>query len=168
MKVAAILLSGFLAMALNADAQLAKVHSVYLLPMANGLDQYLANRLTNSGVFQVVTDPKKADAVFTDRLGEALESRLAELYPEPAPETPKPEEGQAAEEAKPEGGKLVDKEPPRVSSFGRARGTIFLVDGQNRTVLWSYYEAPKSVSSSDLNRLAGHIVERLTRDLKGK
>ena len=35
---------------------------MYLLPMPNGLDQYLANRLTKVAFFQVVTDPKTADA----------------------------------------------------------------------------------------------------------
>jgi hypothetical protein len=47
------------------------------------MDQYLANRLTSLGVFQVVTDPKKADAIFTDGLGEAFEGRLAEWFPAP-------------------------------------------------------------------------------------
>jgi hypothetical protein len=47
---------------------LSGVHSVYLLPMSRALDPYLANRLTNQRVFQVVTDSKLADAVvFTDR-----------------------------------------------------------------------------------------------------
>jgi hypothetical protein len=63
---------------------LAQVHTVYLLSMTNGMDQYLANRLTGSGVFQVVTDPKKADAIFTDHLGEAFESQEAEWFPGPA------------------------------------------------------------------------------------
>ena len=49
------------------------VKTVYLLPMANGLDQYLASRLTSESVFQVVTDPKKADAVLTDHVGEGFE-----------------------------------------------------------------------------------------------
>jgi hypothetical protein len=36
--------------------------------MSRALDPYLANRLTNQRVFQVVTDSKLADAVvFTDR-----------------------------------------------------------------------------------------------------
>lgn len=186
MRIAAVLLSGFFALALNAGAQLANVHSVYLLPMTGGLDQYLANRITNSGLFQVVMDPKKADAVFTDRLGEATESRLAELYPEP-PE-PKPE---PAAEAKPEAtaaaGKVEEKpkgesedtasagaklkeapSAPHFSTFGKGKGTIFLVDGRKRTVLWSFYETPKGGTSEALDRTAGQVVDRLKRDLKGK
>jgi hypothetical protein len=56
-------------------ADLAGVHKVYVLPMARGLDQYLANRLTTEHVFQVVTDPKTADAVLTDRIGEGFEAQ---------------------------------------------------------------------------------------------
>jgi hypothetical protein len=59
-----------------AGAELSSVHTVYLLPMGSALDQYLANRLTSEHVFQVVTDPKLADAVFTDRIGSAFEEKL--------------------------------------------------------------------------------------------
>lgn len=101
MKSIVVLLSGFLALAIcgGATSELSQVRSVYLFPMANGLDQYLANRLTNMGIFQVVADPKKADAVFTDRLGAAFESRLDELYREPAPPKP-PEDTKKVEETK--------------------------------------------------------------------
>jgi hypothetical protein len=51
--------------------------------MSRGLDQYLANRLTNRRVFQVVTDSKLAEAVFTDRLGSAFEKKLADLFGKP-------------------------------------------------------------------------------------
>src|SRR5688500_13830221 len=73
--------------AANVHPDLMEVREVYLLPMSGGLDQYLANRLTREGRFEVVTDPKNADAVFTDRLGPAFEDKLKELYPRP----PKPE-----------------------------------------------------------------------------
>ncbi|HEY1204319.1 MAG: hypothetical protein ABSH46_16780 [Bryobacteraceae bacterium] len=84
MKPTIAVLVSSLAVALAAPpkAELTQVHKVYLLPMTNGLEQYLANRLTSLGVFQVVTDPKKADAIFTDRIGEAFESRQTEWFPE--------------------------------------------------------------------------------------
>jgi hypothetical protein len=84
MKPTIALLFSSLAIALAAPpkADLAQVHKVYLLPMTNGMDQYLANRLTGLGVFQVVTDPKKADAIFTDHIGEAFESQQAEWFPQ--------------------------------------------------------------------------------------
>src|ERR1039458_380143 len=62
-------------------ADLASVHTVYLLKMAKGLDQFLANRLTSDHVFQIVTDPKLADAVFTDQIGEGFQAKLEEMFP---------------------------------------------------------------------------------------
>ena len=59
------------------------VQSVYLMPMSGGLDQYLAHQITSAHTFSVVTDAKHADAIFTDRLGEALRTQLEKLYPEP-------------------------------------------------------------------------------------
>ena len=57
--------------ALLCAADLASVHTVYVLKMSKGLDQFLASRLTSDHVFRVVTDPKQADAVFTDQIGRA-------------------------------------------------------------------------------------------------
>ena len=84
MKPTIVLLFSSLAVALAAPpkTELMQVHKVYLLPMSNGMEQYLANRLTGLGVFQVVTDPRKADAIFTDGIGAGLENRLAELFPQ--------------------------------------------------------------------------------------
>ena len=64
-------------------ADLASVHTVYLLKMARGLDQFLANRLTTDHVFQIVTDPKLADAIFTDQIGEGFQMKLEEIFPTP-------------------------------------------------------------------------------------
>jgi hypothetical protein len=125
------------------------VQTVYLLPMANGLDQYLASRLVSSGVFHVTTDPQKADAVFTDRLGEAFERRLEELLPAPA-ET-------AAGQANREEGAV------RISSISRAKGTVFLVDVHSRAVLWSAYERPRNSTPAELDRTARRIVDALKK-----
>jgi hypothetical protein len=57
-----LLMWGLLA-SLVLGADVTSVKAVYLLPMAGGLDQYLANRLTGDQVFRVVTDPKLADAI---------------------------------------------------------------------------------------------------------
>lgn len=153
-------------------ADLAAVHTVYLLPMSRGLDQYLANRLTSEHVFLIVTDPKLADAVLTDRIGESFESQYDNLYPKPEP--PKP--------AKPDtkDGKKLDDERPTMlatdtvnkssnpalnSSFGRGRGTVFLVDVKSRQVVWSAYEPQKGGMLSDADRTASGIVARLKKDL---
>jgi hypothetical protein len=77
-----------LAGALACAADLAGVHSVYLLPMARGMDQYLANQLTNGHVFVVVTDPKLADAILTDHVTEGFQSQLEGFSPTPKPPAP--------------------------------------------------------------------------------
>src|SRR5437870_1112001 len=106
-----LFLSALLA-SLTLGAGVPDVQAVYVLPMSGGLDQYLANRLTSAGVFRVVTDPKLADAVFTDQLGASFEQKLAELYAPAASDT-----------------ENEDEKPRRhVSSFGRGKGTVFLVD----------------------------------------
>src|SRR5438045_1804726 len=75
--------------ALLCAADLESVRNVYVMPMARGLDQYLVSRLTSDRVFQIVTDPKLADAVLADRVGESLELQLENIFPTPKP--PKPE-----------------------------------------------------------------------------
>src|SRR5258708_4264218 len=119
-----LLVSALLLVCLTLGASDSEIKSVYLLPMSGGLDQYLANRL--SGVFRVVTDPKLADAVFTDRLGGPFEQKLAELYPsDTAEEVDKDDK---------DGKKSVQS-----SNFGRGKGTIFLVDLKTRAVVWSSF-----------------------------
>ncbi len=76
-----LLAAAALAISMSAlAAGLDDVKTVYLLPMSNGLDQYLAAQLTSGSVLQVVTDPKKADAVLTDHLGQSFEDTVADLY----------------------------------------------------------------------------------------
>ncbi len=143
-------------------AELGQIQSVYLFPMGSGLDQHLAGHLTKLGLFQVVADPKKADAVFTDRLGEAFEQKLNELYPLASPA--EPEKASAA----PSSGRAREESAPRISSWGRGRGTIFLVNTRTRAVIWSVYERPRDSSPDQVDRAAARIAERLKRDLKGK
>jgi len=185
-----------LAGAMACAADLAGVHSVYLLPMAKGMDQYLANRLTNERVFRVVTDPKLADAIFTDHLGEGFQAKLEDFSPTPKPpEPPKPAVAEPAaktgdepappakpahsdSKAKPAGdapsspdllGKTENTlTSPTSSGFSRARGTVFLVDAKSRQVVWSIYEPPKDFEGKEMNRTASDIVSRLKKDLNPK
>src|SRR4051794_9636991 len=129
------------------------VHVVYMLPMGSGLDHFIANRLTNKGVFQVATDPKKADAVFTDRLGERFESRMKGLYPEPEAEAEPEKNDEDSDEEKPK----EDEKPVRMSGWGRGNGNIFLVDTKSRQVLWSVYDKPKNTTPEQLDRTATRI-----------
>ena len=150
-------------------AELAGVHKVYLMPMAHGMDQYLANRLVSGHVFQVVTDPKLADAVFTDRLGEGFQAQLEDFT---APKNPEPAAKPAAEGSNPAAmftetaNKLSN--PALNSSFGRAHGTVFLVDAKSRQVVWSIYDPPRAVDPRDLDHTASSVVERLKKDLNPK
>jgi len=155
--------------ALLCGAELSGVHAVYFLPMSRGLDQYLANRLTNDHILQVVTSPKAADAVFTDRIGEAFETQMADLFPPPPAE--KPPVPAAAKKDEPRGFGLptdaANKQgnPSLNSAFGRGKGMVFLVDVKSRQVVWSAYAPPKGLNLTDLDRSASDIVARLKKDL---
>jgi hypothetical protein len=217
--------------ALLCGADLVEVRSVYVMPMAKGLDQYLANRIAGQHVFRVVTDPKLADAVLTDLIGDAVQKQLENISPaqkpvEPAadePETKTPAKAEKADKpadaaakpaapaapaAKPSDPAAKPAEPAvakaapsvtvekvakpakkgvenpdsmlsmfqdtenqvarPVSSFSRAKGTIFLVDAKSRQIVWSTYDLSKGTRSNDLDRTASDIVGRLKKDLKPK
>ena len=121
--------------------------------MPGGLDQYLANRLTAAGVFRVVTDPKLADAIFTDQLGAGFEQKLTALYPPPQ----STDSEKADDDSKP---------VAHVSSFGRGKGAIFLVDLKSRAVIWSAYEKPGRSTPAVLDRTAAHIVQQIKKQQK--
>src|SRR5690242_10288153 len=91
------------------NPQLVKVRSVYILPMSSGMDQYLANRLTSMGVFQVVADPQKADTVLTDGVGQRFEEKMKELYP-PPPAVKKVEDAEKAKDDDNNKGTDADKD----------------------------------------------------------
>jgi hypothetical protein len=148
-----LLVCGLLA-SLALGANVTSVKAVYVLPMAGGLDQYLVNRLTGDHVFVVVTDPNRADAIFTDQLGEVFERKLTDLYPPP--------EAAGNEE------KDDNKPQPHASSFGRGKGTIFLVDLKSRTVIWSGYEKRTGTKPAVLDRTAERIVQQIKKQQKGK
>lgn len=136
-----------------AHAEVFGVKTVYVLPMARGLDQYLALQLTSSGVLQVVTDPKKADAIFTDAIGARLEERLNGLYGA-LEKTDKDSKTEFAH--------------PAMQPLSRSPGIIFLVNRTSRDVLWSTFEQPKNTQPKDLKQAAEKIVERLTKAEKSK
>ncbi len=151
----------------NPDLQ--KVHTVYLLSMSNSMDQYLANRLTSEGILQVVTDPEKADAVLTDRLGLGFEERLKELYPPPAPPKPPAEDKDKEKDKKKNdlNSALNSGEATTHPVLGSrpARGNFFLVDRRTKQVIWSIYSPPKDTSPHQLSNTATRVVEQLKKDL---
>ncbi|HEV8039333.1 MAG TPA: hypothetical protein VGP62_10760 [Bryobacteraceae bacterium] len=178
---ALVLLAASVPAAVN--QQLKQVNTVYILGMSGGMDQYLANRLTNMGVFQVVTDPQKADAIITDRLGEPFEAKFKELYPPPPPPPP-PAPPAPAKDAKDDNNKTEassaktvkdDKDKTedsgaalRVGGFNRGRGNIFIVDRKSKNVVWSTYDRPKDTTPSELSKTAERVVKRLKDDLSDK
>ncbi len=156
MKFCILLLAATLAAAGASNPELSDVKTVYLLPMSSGLDQFLAIRLTTGSILQVVTDPRKADAIFTDRIGTGLEQKLDELFGE------KPKSEEKDKENANNSGK------PMMQPLTRGRGAIFLVDRKTRNVIWSVYERPKSATSDEMHHVAERIAIRLEKDRKGK
>jgi hypothetical protein len=156
-------------------AGLDSVRTVYFLPMSNGLDQYMANRLAAEKLFEVVTDPKLADAVFTDQIGQSFERRLEELLP---PEKPPVAEDKEADKQDKDGKEASGKESlpagsarmgegyaTRLSTFSRGKGNVFLVDLKSRRVIWSAFERPRPTSPDQLDKTSGQIITRLKKTL---
>jgi hypothetical protein len=132
-----------------------KTRTVYIVPMANGLDRHLASRLTSSGVVRVVLVPESADAVFTDRVDEAFWIWSNARY---------------KLSVDPSNAALGDDdrfryEPPRMGGY---RGTVFLVDPRNGVVLWSMYEPTPDTSPKALDQAAVHVAINLKKSLNAK
>jgi hypothetical protein len=154
-------------------ATLGEVKSVYLFPMSNGLDQYLADRLTRDHIFQVVTDPKAADAVLTDSLGAGFENQLLKMRPElkPVPPAKPPAAGDKDKDKDKDSDKDADKKDenqsltPLINSFRTAQGTVFLVSARTQQVVWSAYQKPSTHRSKDMERTAAKIAALLAKDV---
>jgi hypothetical protein len=137
----------------SAHAEIFGVKTVYLLPMAGGLDQYLALQLSSGGLLQVVTDPKKADAILTDGIGARLEDSLTELYGAPVDKDKSDKDKSDASNAA----------RPAMQRLSRSGGLVFLVNRTSRDVLWSTYQLPTSNQPEELKHVAAKIVERLAK-----
>lgn len=149
-------------------AELSRVQSVYVLPMASGYHQHLTDQLSKLGLFQIVTDPLRADSILTDRLGDSFESRLNELDAEAKKRAPAPEPAPKAE-AK-EGDRNAPLElaaRPLTSAIARGKGTVFLVDRGSRRVLWSTYRRPKNSMPDELQRNAARVASEMKKDWSG-
>ncbi len=132
-----------------------KTRTVYIVPMANGLDRHLASRLTSSGAVRIVLDPEKADAVLTDRVDEAFWAWSNAHY-KPA--------GKASNAA-PNEDDRSSYQRPRMSGY---RGTVFLVDPRQGVVLWSIYEPTPDTSANALDQAAVRVAINLKKSLNVK
>ena len=94
---------------------------------------------TAEHVFQIVTDPKFADAVFTDQIGEGFQTKLEELYPSPEP---------------------VEKPAPKPKPEDEESASPLLGDTVN--------QPPNDGSSRKMDRTAREIVSRFEKELKKK
>jgi hypothetical protein len=167
----------------SVNPQLQEVKRVYILAMSAGMDQFLATQLTKAGIFDVVTDPKKADAIITDRVGESFESKLDDLYPPPTPPKETKPAADATANSAPDSAKTDAPKPAgrpdalagvdlsgaaRPTTMGHSKGNIFIVSRGSRSVLWSIYEPTKNNTSRELTKTAERVVKHLQEDLTGK
>ncbi len=143
---------------------LASVNDVYVWPMQSSFDQYLAQELARQGAFRIVVDPKDADAILTERIDETFLERVTEMFAEPEPE---PLESEDEEAEVPAVGESIEgggiKMRQTRSSFGRSKGNIFLVDVENRSVIWSTYLKEFDRAPDRLNERARDVVQRLLK-----
>jgi hypothetical protein len=145
--ILAVALGG--ASARGADVRLQlKGNTVYILPMAYGLDYYLASQFTSSRVLRVTVAPEKAETVLTDVVDDAFRTWCKLHY-----------------------GGVVP--PSQAATYQRARpspnpGTFFLVDPKSGTVLWSTYERVHRTYPNALDEVALQVAKRLQRSLHPK
>jgi hypothetical protein len=132
-----------------------KTRTVYIVPMANGLDRHLASRLTSSNVVWVVLDPENADAVLTDRVDEGFWTWSNARYKTAG----KPSNLALNEE---------DRSKYARPRMGGYRGTVFLVDPRNGVILWSIYEPTPDTSPNALDQAAVRVAISLKKSLNVK
>ncbi len=146
-------------------SELSRVRSVYIWPMHNSFDQYLAEQIAEEDVFEVVVDPKFATAVLTDRIDAPFLGALEEFFP--LPESGEAEKDEAEEESA-SGDSIeagVQLRRPTNRAFSRPKGTLFLVDVSSRRVLWSTFLKEYEPSPNKLHGQARDVVMRLKKQL---
>ena len=134
--------------------------------MRHSLDQYLAEQLSTDGPFQVVVDPKLADAIITERIDAPFLKAMDELVAE-REQTGKTEA--AASDSATSGGSVeegLQSGRPANRAMGQPQGTVFLVHTTSRRVLWSTFISQKEVMPKNLHEQARNVVGRLKKDLQ--
>lgn len=131
--------------------------------MRHSLDQYLAEQLTADGPFQVVVDPKLADAIMTERIDAPFLKAMDELLAERDKQAGKTEAAASSSGGSVEEG--LESVRPANRPMGRPEGTIFLVHATSRRVLWSTFINQKDVMPKNLHGQARDVVGRLKKEL---
>jgi hypothetical protein len=143
-------------------AALGNVKTIYFWPMRHSLDQYLAEQLS-AGQFQVVVDPKLADAIMTERIDAPFLKAMDELFAASG------EAAKTATESATTGGSVEEGlEPVRPANraMGRPEGTVFLVHAASRRVLWSTFINQKDTLPKNLHQQAKDVAERLRKGMQ--
>ena len=165
-------LCGLLLVSSAFAADLGRVRSIYTWPMTRSFDQYLAEQIAAESVFDVVVDPKLANAVLTDRIDSHFLAAMDELFPLPEPGDPAETE-KAATEKKDDKDDVANESIEAGGAFkrpvnrpmGSPRGTLFLVDVHSRTVLWSTYIKEYDPSPNKLHQQARSVVKRIKEQM---
>jgi hypothetical protein len=143
---------------LLSGAQLRDVKTVYLYPMMGGFDLLLAQELVAAHIYRVVPDPKLADAVFTDQLGEVFLYKLDHIQTPPVA---------AKTSGSTSNMTTTPDTAPHGSTFSRAQGALFLVDIKSKEVVWTTFQKPKNITSPELHKTALKTVKQLELDIAG-
>ena len=138
-----------------------KTRTVYIVPMANGLNSHIASRLTSSGVVWVVLEPESAEAVLTDRVDDAFWAWLTKHYKAAGKNA-----NAAVHDA--EAVKFDPSSMGLTLSPGPYRGTLFLVDPKNGLILWSMYEPTPNTTTNALDLASTHVAASLKKSLMSK
>ncbi len=165
-RLAAMATFSSLLLAASDLSQLSRVRSVYIWPMLNSFDQYLAEQISEEDVFEVVVDPKLAGAVLTDRIDAPFLAAMEEFFPLPQPD--EAEKGEAKKEEDESGDSIeagVRLQRPTNRALSRPKGTLFLVDVSSRRVLWSTFLKEFQPSPNKLHGQARDVVVRLKKQL---
>ena len=160
-----VLIVGGASLGMAQAPSLESVKTVYFWPMRHSLDQYLAEQLSTGGMFQVVVDPKIADAIITERIDAPFLKAMDEMFPTPGSDTSKSQESTTGSETS-TGSVETGLQPSRPANrpLGQPAGTVFLVHAASRKVLWSTFIDQKDVLPKNLHRQARDIVGRLKRE----
>ncbi len=145
--------------------QLQNVGRVYLWPMSNAFDQYLAQQITAEGLFEIVVDPKLAGTIMTEKIDNTFLQALDELFP---PEDSAIKKEKTAEKTKSGDSLESDFRMRRPGNHPKAapRGTLFLVDLASRKVIWSTYLKEFDADPNGLHKQARTVVEKLKGQMK--